>query len=165
MKLINQKGIDALEKSFDCSVMSDQLDGEIKMLFTDKAMLTKAIKTLDGCPTTVKDSYLSIHQIDFYNYIKDDSFFDELRVWTGGSVRPKAYVPTKDMEHQRLSNCLGLLDMLLTTGNISHDKADTYLKALTPVVDELSDRFGGELLPYIPYYQWEKDMAEKANKL
>ena len=66
------------------------------------------------------------------------------------------------MDHQRLSNCVGLLELYLKAGKISKDQGDDYLMHLTEsIVPELNERFGGEILPYKPFYDWERALVKE----
>lgn len=84
-------------------------------------------------------------------------YFEEIRAWKG---KDKIFICSK-MDHQRLSNCVGLLVLMLKKGIISKKNSENYLKNLhESIVPELNERFNGEILEYIPYYEWEKEMVK-----
>lgn len=158
MKVITDKGISHLEDLLFATVTNDRLEFKIKLLYTSLIDMTEAIPLLQikGVKFTKEGKYLLIGQPELLKLIDTKYFVDE-RVWptTGGQL-----IPTKDMDHQRLSNCIGLLNLLLEAGKIDKESADIYLERLEDsVVPELNDRFNSELLPYQPYFEWEKKLV------
>jgi len=66
------------------------------------------------------------------------------------------------MDHQRLSNTIGLLGLYLETNRISRPDADDYMKSLEEsIVPELKERFDGEVLEYKPYFDWERELIKE----
>lgn len=164
MKLFNQKGIDYIESTWGCSILSDPLQLKVKMFFTSISELQASRKSFvpTGIHAEIEGNYLLISQFDLYNCFSEEQqkeFFSEERVWPSAKGE---LVPTKEMDHQRLSNCVRLLEVLLEKGKIDKESADKYIERLEDsVVPELAERFEGDVLDYQPYYEWERKlMAE-----
>ena len=50
---------------------------------------------------------------------------------------------------------------MLRKGKITKKNSENYLRNLNEsIVPELNERFNGEVLEYIPYYEWEKEMTK-----
>lgn len=61
-----------------------------------------------------------------------------------------------------LSNCVGLLDLFLKAEKLTKEQGEDYIRhLLESIVPELNERFNGDLLPYAPYFQWEKDLVKE----
>lgn len=162
MKIITEKGLSKIEDLLNGSIVSNVLNLDIKV-FYNKEEAQKNDRLLlfnKGIIAKKTGMYLSFPQEDLQSEFEEH--FEELNVWIGGKSRVAVLAST--MEHQRLSNCINLLDILLSKGEIAQSEADNYMKELNEViVPELERRFAGELLPYVPYYQWEKALLLKPN--
>lgn len=158
MKVITEKGIQQLENELNAMVTNDNTDFKLKLLFTSLLDLKTTVELFVAkeIEFVKENKYLIVSQVELLKLV-DKKFFTDERVWptTGGQL-----IPTKDMDHQRLSNCIGLLSLLLESGKIDKESADVYLARLEDsIVPELHDRFGGDVLPYQPYFEWEKKLA------
>lgn len=163
MKLITEKGIAHVEKDLGLNCTNDRLSLSLKFTGTEANDIKNASHKLSdhGISAIITEKYIVIKQSELEAHYNE---FVEERVWL--SQRGEIATLTKDMNHQRLSNCVGLLDLFLTTNSISKDDAADYIKHLdNSIVPELSERFGGELLPYKPHFDWEKKLVESSTKL
>ena len=81
------------------------------------------------------------------------------RVWL--SAKKQKATPVAELDHQRISNIVGLLELMLKKGRISKIDADNYMVAMNEsIIPELNERFNGEILKYKPFYAWEKDLVK-----
>jgi len=165
MKIITSKGIKEFEKLFNC-----------KMTHGSTLHLNLTFK-----PNTEKDlndiiwkwrgkrlfydllggEFITLTQESISHFIPHD-LFEEKRVWRN---REK-YTLCSEMDHQRLSNCVGLLEVMLVLNRITQDNANHYMESLAnSIVPELEERFNGEVLDYVPYYEWEKEMYKEYLKV
>lgn len=164
MKLITEQGITELEQTLELNCLTDRLHLTLKFLGTSTTDIQTAIKILDslGIKNVSSDKTLFVKQEDLlpvYN-----QFFVEERVWL--SQNNTIATLTKEMDQQRLSNCVHLLDLFLKTGRIAKDNAEDYLKRLEEaIVPELVERFDSEILPYSPHYDWERKLLLEAEKV
>ena len=161
MKLITEKALETLETDYDCLITSSRYDLELELLFLDetKFLANQAKLKSDGILFTkgFTKRTLKIKQSNLDGKVK----MSEERVWL--SAKGKVATPTSEMDQQRLSNCVGLLEIYLKAGKISKPEAEDYLAKLSEsILPELNERFNGDLLPYKPYYSWEKDLIKEA---
>lgn len=163
MKLITDKGLQKVEKDLGLNCTNDRFSLILKFIGTEAADLKNAASYLNnqGISATVTDKYIAIKQSELQAFYPE---FVEERVWF--SQKGTIVTLTKDMDHQRLSNCVGLLDLFLTTNSISKEDAADYIMHLNDsIVPELAERFKGELLPYKPHFDWEKKLVESTINL
>lgn len=164
MKLITEQGITELEQILELNCLTDRFHLTLKFLGTSTADIDTAMKTLDslGIKNVSSDKTLFVKQEDLLQGY--EQFFIEERVWLSQSNTIATL--TKDMDHQRLSNTIGLLDLFLTANRIAKDNADDYLKRLEEaILPELTERFAGEVLPYKPHYDWERKLLLEVEKI
>jgi hypothetical protein len=160
MKLITEKAIQFLEDKYDCIVLTDKYDLTLSIMWlSDEGFeLGKTAILKDQIPYVInntKKRIVFIKQSDLYNIVPTL----EERVWL--VAKKQKATPVSEMDHQRLSNCVGLLELMLKKGRISKNDADDYILSLSEnIVPELMSRFKGEILPYKPYYPWEKDLLK-----
>lgn len=160
MQLITEKGIELLESSLPHSrVSSDRYSTQIKIFFDSLIHLfeAKAICEDKDIKVKLEGKNMLVNQDDISKLIDNKEAFVEERVW--GFSKNKL-MPTNAMDHQHLSNCVGLLEVLITKDKISKQDADNYLIQLKEsIIPELEERFNGKILPYKPYYDWERKLA------
>lgn len=164
MKLITEQGITELEQILELNCLTDRFHLTLKFLGTSAADIQAAVKTLDslGIKNVSSDKTLFVKQEDLLTVY--EQFFIEERIWLSQNNTIAAL--TKEFDHQRLSNCIGLLDLFLKTNRIAKDNAEDYLKRLEEsIVPELVERFGSEILPYKPHYDWERKLLLEAEKV
>lgn len=160
MKVLTDEGVSRLEDILSCRITNDQTDFRMKCYYTSLIDMNAAIQVLkEKGAEFVKegDKTLLVNQTECQKLLDVTKYFKDERVWptTGGQL-----IPTSEMDHQRLSNCCGLLGLLLEKGKIDKEAADVYLARLEDsIVPELQERFGGDVLPYQPYFEWEKKLV------
>jgi len=160
MQIITTQGIKEFEKTFD----SKKVQGTVTNIYlTFRPKNTAALnKIIWACRdkqleyNILNEEVVTISQ-EVLTGLLPSSCFEEKRVWKGKDQ----YFLCSEMDHQRLSNCVGLLDLMLKKGKINKKKSEDYLSKLyESIVPELEERFNGEILDYIPYYEWEKEMVK-----
>jgi len=164
MKLITEEGISSLEKTLQLNCLTDRCHLTLKFLGTSTTDIQTATDTLNSLKikSVSSDKTLFVKQEDLLAVHPE--FFKEERVWLSQSNTIATL--TKEMDQQRLSNCVGLLDLFLKTNRIAKDNADDYLKRLEEaIVPELVERFDSEILPYKPHYDWERKLLLEAEKV
>lgn len=161
MKLITEKAIEKLEEEFDCLITGDRFDLELEFLYlTDQQFKDGEVKLKEaGIKITrgfTKRTF-KVKQSDLVGKVD----MSEERVWL--SNKNLRATLTSEMDHQRLSNCVGLLEIYLKTEKITKEQGDDYLLRLNEsIIPELNERYKGELLPYKPFFPWEKEMIKEA---
>lgn len=164
MKLITEQGITELENILSLNCLTDRSNLTLKFLGTSTVDVEKAVKILDSLliKSVSSGKTLFVKQEDLLTMYPN--FFNEERVWL--SQNNTIATLTKEMDQQRLSNCIGLLDLFLKTNRISKDNATDYLQRLEEaIVPELVERFDSEILPYKPHYDWERKLLLEAEKV
>ena len=115
MKLITEKTVQLLEEKYDCIVLSDRYDLTMSIMWTLEEDYQIALKeiTKDKIPFVVNNTSkrtIFVKQEDLPDFFP----MSEERVWLS-SKKQKA-TPVAEMDHQRLSNCVHLLDLMLRKG-------------------------------------------------
>jgi hypothetical protein len=165
MKIITELGLNKLEEELKCSIFTDRFSKEFSLLFEDIVKLSSAKKVLTekqipyhiGLRNTLELKLESLYSL------LGDEFFEEVRVWN--TPKNKLVTPTSTMDHQRLSNCVHLLELFLETGRLSVDEGNDYLGKLTDaIIPEIEERFSGDLLPYKPFFSWELSLLQEVEE-
>ena len=164
MKLITKKGITQLCEKYNAKLAKgNHLTPYIELYIEDKDDANKAVWSFrnNNADYHLSGSMFTIRQEQLQKFLPE-SWFEEVRVWLGQDL----YYLCSKMDHQHLSNCIGYLDLLLQLNKISKEKSTDYMARLSEsIIPELEERFGGELLPYKPKFEWEhrliKELADK----
>ena len=158
MKLITQEGIKQFEKLFGVKKVAGSTTSTYLSFATDKASQGKMIwKCRDKqIEYYLQEGGITLKHEDLFKLLPSE-YFKDTNVWKG---KDKFFI-CSEMDHQRLSNCIGLLDMMLRKGKISKKSSEDFLRNLKEtIIPEIEERFNGEVLDYIPYYEWEKEMIK-----
>lgn len=161
MKLITEKALEKIETDYDCLVTNGRYDLELKLLWlTDDAFKEGEEKLKkDKVPYTRGNDKRTL----VLKQSKLDGIVDmiEERVWLSKSNT--LATPTSEMDQQRLSNAVHLLEVYLKAEKITKLQGEDYLARLSEsIIPELNERFNGELLPYKPFFDWEKALVKEA---
>ncbi len=161
MKFITEKALENLENTYDCLITGARYDLELKLLWlTDDGFKEGEAKLKkEGVPYTkaYEKRTLLLKQKNLDGKVD----MSEERVWMSKSNA--VATPVSEMDHQRLSNCVGLLEIYLKAGKISKSQGEDYLARLSEsIVPEITERFEGVVLPYKPYYDWERTLMKEA---
>lgn len=161
MKLITEKALETLEENYDCLITGSRYDLELEFLFLTDAQFNAGQTKLKTEGVSFSKGFskrtLKVKQSSLVGKID----MSEERVWL--SAKGKVATPTSEMDQQRLSNCVGLLEVYLKAGKISKPEAEDYLAKLNEsILPELNERYSGDLLPYKPFFSWEKDLIKEA---
>ena len=166
MKILNKKGLRLIETKFDRgTVISNDVSAIVKISFPTLPILQKGMELLKNNKIkfdVLGTSQISFEQTEAFKLFHEEELKEctsEERVWrsAGGLL-----VYTNTMDQQRLSNCVGLLEVLLSKGKISKEDSEIYLENLkSSVMPELEERFAGVILSYVPHYEWERKLVEE----
>lgn len=162
MKLITEKALEQLEENYDCLITGDRYNLELECLFLSDAQFKIGEEKLKKDNISYTRGFKKKTLILKQSKLEGKVDMSEERVWVTG--KGLIAEPTSEMSHQRISNVLGYLDLMLKKGKISKDNADDYLRKVSEsIVPEINERFKGEILPYAPKFQWEFDMIKLPN--
>ena len=164
MKLITKKGIESFCKLYNAKVgQGNNLTPYLQFVFLDAEGLNKVIWKCRDKDTTyyANNGSITFEQKELSKIVPADWCTEE-RVWF---TKNKIYLTSK-MEHSHLSNTFHYLEILLTLGKINKKDSENYIQSLQEsIVPELEERFKGEILEYVPYYDYEKDMYKEYLKV
>lgn len=160
MKVITKQGIDTFNKTFDTKLAQGKVDS---LYLAFRASSPEAVKKIIWKCRDRRAEYdlqhetiLVLHQKELKKILPEECF-EDVRAWVGKDN----ITPVSKMDHQRLSNCVGYLEMLLVLNKISQKNSLDYMKKLQEsVVPELDERFNGVILPYVPFYEFEKSLYQ-----
>ena len=159
MKIITKEGVKEFEKTFNSKLVhGNTLTPNLTFKALNRESLDKIIwKCRDKrLSYYIQDGVISLSQ-EVLSKILSSKFFEEKRIWASKDQ----YSLCGEMTQQHLSNTLGYLELMLKKGRISKKNSEDYLyKLQESIVPELEERFNGEILDYIPYYEWEKEMIK-----
>jgi hypothetical protein len=164
MKLISQDWIDEFAVKIDARTNSESTDLLLNFSFDLKEELEKAIEFCETNIITFRkvELDLQIWQRDLIKSYGELIDTIEVNAWDQGNIDATKVVLCSEMDHQRLSNIIGLLEILFAKGRINEKRGNYYLSQIeNNIVPELEARFGGEVLPYVPFYEWEKKLMEQ----
>ncbi len=161
MRLITEKALEKMEEDFDCMVTNDRFCMTLHLTWLSESAYKTGLELVAKAGITyTKPSQgrtIYIKQINLDGKIP----MVEERVWL--TNKGEVAVLTKEMDHQRLSNCVHLFELFLKAGKLSKSQGDEYLLRLAEgVVPELDERFKGDILAYKPHFPWEKQLMEEA---
>lgn len=165
MQIITQEGIKAIEVQFNTKLLSsDRLNKSLKFWFDDSKVQKEfhyQLK-LSGVKYSSSNNITTVIHEHLPRLI-DKDFFTEERIWMGAGE--KIFL-CKEMSKQHLSNTVHYCKILITLGKLDEDKFNHYMEKLQEsVVPELQDRFEGDILDYVPFYDWEKVQYEEYLKI
>ena len=165
MKIITDNGIKLIEKDSNCKlVSSDKLNKTLKFWFEDSVKQKEfhyLLKT-SGVKYSSDANITMVNHEELERLLIKEMFTEE-RVWFGAGG--KIYL-CKDCDQQHISNSIHYCEILVTLGKLDQNKFDDYMSKLQEsMIPELEERFGGELLDYVPFYDWEKKQYEEYLKL
>lgn len=160
MKLLTDEGFDKL---LDVVLVSDQIqtfDNKLsRSLRLDTGGDLLALERLRNLVEKAKVGYFEfttsiIIPRDQWFKLVDPACFEEKAVWIG--AQEQIYL-VEEMSQQHLSNIIHTLEQKLEDQALSKEEMDDFFNEIeTLIVPELQKRFKGELLPYKPFYDWEK---------
>lgn len=160
MKLITESAIQKLEDKFDCLVINERYDLTLNLMWLTEVQLKAGEVLLKN--EGIVYSKLSANRtvaVKQSNLIGKVDMSEE-RVWL--SAKGQKATPTSEMDQQRLSNCIGLMEIYLKADRLTKSQGEDYLTHLTEsIIPELNERYKGELLPYTPHFPWEKDLLKE----
>lgn len=160
MLIITKEGIKAFEKKFNTKKI--QGNTETTHLVFKLVDETEVNKIIWACRDKKVDYFLqhncfTLSQEALYQLLPSANF-EEIRAWKSKD----AITPCCKMDQQRLSNCVGYSEMMLVLGKMSQKNANNYMEKLAEsIIPELEERFNGEVLDYIPYYEFEKSLYKE----
>ncbi len=165
MNIITKKGIKEFEKIYDSKLVQGD---PLKFYLTFKPLTEEAkSKIIWACRDKRVDynllgsEVITISQDALYQ-ILPSSCFEDKRCWKG---KDQIFI-CSEMKQSHLSNILGYLEILLTLNKISKKNSEDYMEKLQEsIIPELEERFNGEILPYEPYYAYEKDLYKEFLKV
>jgi hypothetical protein len=157
--------INQLSKSQSAKLEGDIYNVNVKFTF-ESALSLNAVKinfnklSIEYKSFSQYNNHHIYTKLDQLSKLVPPRYWQEERAWKAGNK----YIPTKNMEHQHLSNSVHLLELLIQNNKLTQEASEEYMENLqSSVVPELKERFNGELLSYIPYYSWEKDLIQNTS--
>lgn len=157
MKLVTERAIEKFEEDFNCLVTSDMFDLTLNLLWLNDTDFKSGQEALTKAGIVFTKGAALRTCLVKQSKLEGIVEMAEQRVWL--SAKGQRATLTAEMDHQRLSNAIGLLELMLKKGKLSKEQGNDYLLKLNEsIVPELEERFKGELLPYCPYFGWEKDL-------
>lgn len=158
MKIINDKGKQKLQEIFPINISWNK---QHQFFFPKSKLNTVKNILLGKFSYKTEGQSIVVSYPSYEKYLQVDCF-DEIRGWSSKDCKWRA----SEMEQQHLSNCLGYFELVVELNKISTENANNYLKALqTDILPEIQERFNGEVLPYTPFYDFEKQMVKERELL
>ena len=167
MKILTDKGISFLEDKLNVSCISE-VDTDFTLTLLACGSETDLISYFDSNTIEYihsKPKTFLIKQSELIPILVPSSEYTiDARIWFFN--KKKSYILCSKMEHQHLSNTIHLFEMFCSLDKLSKIEADAYLSDLKEnIIPEITERFGGVLLPYKPHYDWENKLLEDFKKL
>ncbi len=164
MKVISKEGFKFLEKKFKAKVQKGYLEPRV-VLYIDEEYIDNLCNLLNNYNVEY-DMNFQRFEIKQEELVKvfSDKFLEEDRFWVFNSN--SKILRSKEMSQQQLSNCIMFLEILLTLNMIYGNNADYYLKNLEEnIIPELSERFEGVVLDYVPENKTQEDLYKRCLKI
>lgn len=158
MRILSDDAIALLERELECFLVADKYYATLRFKLIDNDSYSKAEKFL-------KDNNINFHFSENTFFITQTELLDKFdtvdeHLW---AINNKTqFVAADKLDHQRLSNMFWFLEVLLLNNTISKKDSEDYLQALkTDIAPIIQNKYGGMILDYKPFYDWEKTLYEK----
>lgn len=164
MKLINDSGIECLEELLSCRIHSLVTDINLRCQFDDINSALEAKKKLNTLGISFRLESNTIYEIKQENLVEKlpNKYFTEERVWK----TPRYLNLCSEMEHQHLSNCVHIGEMLIALERLTKEQATKYILDLQEnILPELEERFQGKVLPFKAQFKWDRRLLEEFESL
>jgi len=162
MKIVSQKGLEYLKKSYNIKNISGYLKPYV-IILCDEDMVKEFRDLLidHEVSYTFDFTRFEIHQKELIKLFSD-KLLEEGRYW----YTQNKIFKCNEMNQQHLSNCVNYLEILLTLGKISEEGIKNYMLSLEEsIIPELEERFEGEILDYVPFADYDKNLYKEFLKI
>jgi len=162
MYIVSKAGFSLIEKKFNAKYLDGYMKPYVILKFEEDSI--NEFRKFLSLNKIEYDLNLLVFKIKQEELVKlfTPKHLEEGRFWT----YQNKVVSCSKMNHQELSNCVKLLEILLTLNKISATYAEKYLENLSESVNlEIEERFNGEVLEYSPQSDYEKTQYKEYLKV